>query len=148
MFQPPTAVRAAWEKPPDSRCGTRAELFDALRSLERQEHADARVLLVADVDGFRAFNTRHGYEAGDAALRSLERAAVGVSPAFRVGSDAIALLLDGDPPELIEKVGLALDRLTVRRPEPLHCSFGVAMIPLEASGSEALSRSSPRYVTK
>jgi diguanylate cyclase (GGDEF)-like protein len=139
MFQPPTAVRAAWEKPPDPRCGTRAELFDALRTLEREKHVTPRVLLVADVDGFRAFNTRHGYEAGDAALRSLERAAVGVSPAFRVGSDAIALLLDGDPPELIEKVGLALDRLTVRRPEPLHCSFGVAMIPLEASGWEALA---------
>src|SRR4029079_9069304 len=119
MFQPPTAVRAAWEKPPDPRCGTRDELFDALRSLEREKHAPVRVLLVADVDGFRAFNTRHGYEAGDAALRSLERAAVRVSPGFRVRSRARPLLLGGDPPELIEKVGLALDRLTVRRPEPL-----------------------------
>ena len=53
MFQPPTAVRAAWEKPPDPRCGTRAELFDALRALEREKHVTPRVLLVADVDGFR-----------------------------------------------------------------------------------------------
>src|SRR4029077_9821593 len=132
MFQPPTAVRAAWEQPPDPRCGTRAELFDVLHSLEREEHATARVLLVADVDGFRAFNTRHGYEVGDAVLRSLERAATGVSHAFRVGSDAFALLLEGAAPVLIEKVGRALDRLTVGHPETLHCSFGVTMIPLEA----------------
>jgi diguanylate cyclase (GGDEF)-like protein len=144
MFQPPTAVRAAWEKPPDSRCGTRAELFDALRSLERHAHADARVLLVADVDGFRAFNTRHGYEAGDAILRSLEHAATGVSRAFRVGSDAFALLLEGDAPVLIEKVGRALDRLTVGHPEPLHCSFGVAMITLEAAGPAALALAEAR----
>ncbi len=144
MFQPPTAVRAAWEKPLDSRCGTRAELFDALRSLEQHGHAEPRVLLVADVDGFRAFNTRHGYEAGDAILQSLERAATGVPRAFRVGSDAFALLLEGDAPVLIEKVGRALDRLTVGHPEPLHCSFGVAMIPLEASGPAALALTEER----
>ena len=144
MFQPPTAVRAAWEKPPDPRCGTRAELFDALRSLEREKHAPVRVLLVADVDGFRAFNTRHGYEAGDAILRSLERAAAGFSRAFRLGSDAFALLLEGGAPELIEKVGHALDRLTVGHPEPLHCSFGAAMIPLEASGPAALALAEER----
>src|SRR4029078_10595190 len=98
MFQPPTAVRAAWEKPPDPRCGTRAELFDALRSLAREKHAPVRVLLVADVDGFRSFNTRHGYEAGDAILRSLERAAAGFSRAFRLGARALALPLRGGSP--------------------------------------------------
>ncbi len=144
MFQPPAAVRAAWEKPPDPRCGTRAELFDALRSLEREERVRARVLLVADVDGFRAFNTQHGYEAGDAILRSLERAAAGFSRAFRVGSDAFALLLEGDAPELIEQVGRALDRLTVGHPEPLHCSFGAALIPLEACGAAALALAEER----
>jgi diguanylate cyclase (GGDEF)-like protein len=144
MFQPPTAVRAAWEKPPDPRCGTRADLFDTLRSLEREEHAPARVLLVADVDGFRAFNTRHGYDAGDAALRSLARAAAGVSPSFRVGADAFALLLEGDAAERIEKVGHALERLTVRHPEQLHCSFGVTTMPLEASGPAALALAEER----
>src|SRR5215467_11989604 len=107
MFQPPTAVRAAWEKPPDPRCGTRADLFDALQALAQDENAAPRVLLVADVDGFRAFNARHGYEAGDVALRSLGRAAVGIAPAFRVGSDAFALLLEGDAAPLTEKVGQA-----------------------------------------
>lgn len=144
MFQPPTAVRAAWEKPPDPRYGTRAELFDALRALEREDTVAARVLLVADVDGFRAFNARHGYDAGDAALRSLACAAAGVSHAFRVGSDAFALLLEGDAAELTEKVGRALDRLTVRQPEPLHCSFGATMVPLEASGAAALALAEER----
>src|SRR4029079_12811085 len=108
MFQPPTAVRAAWEKPPDPRCGTRDELFDALRSLEREQHAPVRVLLVADVDGFRSFTPRHGYDVGDAIRSALERAAAVCSRAFRVGSDAFALLLEGGAPELIEKVGRAL----------------------------------------
>ena len=144
MFQPPTAVRAAWEKPADPRCGTRAELFDALHSLGQEEPSAARVLLVADIDGFRAFNTRHGYEVGDVVLRSLERAATGVSRTFRVGSDAFALLLEGAAPVLIEKVGRALDRLTLGHPETLHCSFGVAMIPLDAGGPAARARALER----
>jgi diguanylate cyclase (GGDEF)-like protein len=144
MFQPPTAVRAAWQKPPDPRCGTRGQLFDALRRLERQADTSARVLLVADVDAFRAFNTRHGYEAGDAVLRALERAAACCSRAYRIGSDSFALLLEGGAPELIEKVGGALERLSVRHPEPLHCSFGVALIPVEATGPAALALAEER----
>ena len=144
MFQPPTAVRAAWEKPPDPRCGTRADLFDALQALAQDENAAPRVLLVADVDGFRAFNARHGYEAGDVALRSLGRAAVGIAPAFRVGSDAFALLLEGDAAPLTEKVGQALDLLMIRYPERLHCSFGVTMIPVETSGAAALALAEER----
>jgi diguanylate cyclase (GGDEF)-like protein len=145
MFQPPTAVRAAWEKPPDPRCGTRAELFDVLASLEREGRPGTRLLLVADVHGFRAFNARHGYEAGDAVLRTLDEAVAGVSQAFRVGSDSFALVLDGDVPELVGKVGLALDRLTVVHPEPLNCSFGVAIVPLEASGPAALALAEERH---
>ena len=68
----------------------------------------------------------------------------GVTRAFRVGSDAFALLLEGDAPALIEKVGRALDRLTVGRPETLNCSFGVTMIPLEASGPAALALAEER----
>jgi diguanylate cyclase (GGDEF)-like protein len=144
MFQPPTAVRAAWEKPPGPPCGTRADLFAALRTLEREPDAAASMLLVADVDGFRAFNMRHGYETGDAVLQSLAGAAAGVSRAFRLGSDAFALLIEGDAAELTERVGRALDRLAVRHPEPLRCSFGMAMVPLEARGAAALALAEER----
>ena len=68
----------------------------------------------------------------------------GSTRAFRVGSDAFALLLEGDAPVLIEKVGRALDRLTVGHPETLNCSFGVTMIPLEASGPAALALAEER----
>jgi diguanylate cyclase (GGDEF)-like protein len=143
MFQPPSAVRAAWDRPLDPACRSRAELFDVLSSSE-QEPAAARLLLVADVDGFRAYNARHGYEAGDGILRALERGAAGVAPTYRVGADALVLLFAGDPPALVRQVGRALDRLTVEHPEPLHCSFGVSVVPAEASGFAAFALAEER----
>jgi diguanylate cyclase (GGDEF)-like protein len=143
MFQPPSAVRAAWDRPLDPTCRSRAELFDVLGSAD-QDPTASRLLLVADVDGFRAYNARHGYEAGDAILRALERGAASVAPTFRVGADALVLLLAGDAPALVRQVGRALDRLTVEHPEPLHCSFGVAAVPAEASGFAAFALAEER----
>ena len=128
---------STWTPPATARRGTRRDLFATLSGLRKG--AAPRLLLAADVDGFRAFNARHGYDAGDRLLDALERRAGEVSPAYRLGGDSFALLLDGDAPRLVRQVGLALDRLTVDRPDPLDCSFGIAMVPTEASGCEALA---------
>jgi diguanylate cyclase (GGDEF)-like protein len=144
MWQAPTAVRAAWNRPPDSRSGTRADLFAELDSIEQDRRADRRLLLVADVDGFRAYNARHGYDNGDTILNTLEQRAGGISRPFRLGADSFALLLKGDAPALVAQVGRAVDRLTLEHPEPLQCSFGVATVPTEARGCAALALAEER----
>lgn len=126
------------------RCGTRAEFFAALEGIEQEPGGAPRLLLVADVDGFRAFNSRHGYDAGDAILHALEDRATSVAPSFRVGGDAFALLLEGGAPELVRLVGRAVDRLTLTEPEELQCSFGIALVPVEASGCAALALAEER----
>ena len=119
-------------------CHTRAE---ALHDLAAAEAADARpsLFLLADVDGFRKFNTRFGYAAGDALLRDLGRALSSAGRAYHLGGDAFAVLLDGSPRELAGKLASVLDALTVRRPEPVQCSFGVALLPLGDDGDGALA---------
>ena len=140
MWDVPTVVRAVWSRPPDTRSGTRAELLEELGAATK----DPRLLLVADVDGFRAYNARHGYDAGNAILAALELRAGGVSRPFRLGGDAYALLLAGEGPTLVREVGRALDRLTLEHPEPLQCSFGAAVIPTEATGCAALALAEER----
>jgi diguanylate cyclase (GGDEF)-like protein len=144
MWQAPTAVRAARNQPPGSRCGTRADLFAELASIQQDQRADQRLLLVADLDGFRAYNARHGYDEGDAILSTLELRASAVSRPFRLGADSFALLLRGDAPALVRQVGRALDRLTLEHPETLYCSFGVAVVPTEARGCAALALAEER----
>jgi diguanylate cyclase (GGDEF)-like protein len=140
MWEAPTAVRAAWSSPAASRSGTRAELLDELGKAAKE----SRLLLVADVDGFRAYNARHGYDAGNAILAALELRAGGVSRPFRLGGDAFALLLGGEGPALVREVGRALDRLTLEHPEPLQCAFGAAVVPTEAMGCAALALAEER----
>ena len=139
MWQAATAVRAAWNRPPDPRAAHRSELYDELDLIARDRSPQPRLLLVADVDDFRSYNAQHGYDRGDAMLDVLERRAGSVSRTFRLGADGFALLLKGDAPALVRQVGSALDRLTLEHPEPLQCSFGVALVPTEASGSAALA---------
>ncbi|HEY7604562.1 MAG TPA: diguanylate cyclase [Gaiellaceae bacterium] len=115
-----------------------------LQAVRQAQDPASRLLLVADVDDFRAYNARHGYDAGDAVLRGLEHGAGTVAPTFRLGGDAFALVFDGDPPALVGQVGRAIDRLTAERPEPLHCSFGVAILPVEATGAAALALAEER----
>jgi diguanylate cyclase (GGDEF)-like protein len=144
MWQAPAAVRAAWTRPLDQGSGTRANLFEELAAVERDRPAEPRLLLVADVDGFRAYNAQHGFDDGDAALDALERRAAGVSRPFRLGGDAFAFLFSGDVPTLARQVGRVLECLTLEDPEPLRCSFGVALVPTEATGCAALALAEER----
>jgi diguanylate cyclase (GGDEF)-like protein len=144
MWQAATAVRAAWSRPPGSLAGNRAELYDELAAVARDRSQQPRLLLVADVDNFRTYNAQHGYESGDAMLDVLERRAGSVSRTFRLGADGFALLLTGDAPTLVRQLARVLDRLTIEHPEPLQCSFGVAVVPTEASGSDALALAEER----
>ena len=104
---------------------------EATRSARYQQPL---ALLLADVDGLKAINDRHGHRAGDLALqavgRSLRRGARQTDLAVRIGGDEFALLLHGAGPlqarEIVSRIVAAvaanIDPL-VRR---LSASFGVA----------------------
>ncbi|HZQ63923.1 MAG TPA: diguanylate cyclase [Gaiellaceae bacterium] len=126
-------------------CAGRPELFAALAfPAEPADREARRLLLVADVDGFRGFNARHGYAAGDEVLRQLGARVAELAPTFRAGGDVFAVLLEGTPLELTRGLADVLDALAVEHPEPLHCSLGCALLQPEAHGAAAFALAEQR----
>ncbi len=123
---------------------TRLDLFDVLANAECSEPALPQLLLVGDVDGFRSFNMRHGYAAGDETLRQLGARVAEVAPTFRLGSDSFAVLLGGDALQLTRDLARVFPALTIQHPEVLQCSFGSASLPREARGSAAIALAEER----
>lgn len=121
-----------------SPCRTRADLLARL-SGSSADPSTSLLLLVADVDGFREYNARHGYEAGDALLRDLGDRLAGAGDAYYLGADSFALVLEDEPLGLARALPLAVDALTIREPETVYCSFGAVLAPLGDSGSAALA---------
>ena len=92
-------------------------------------------VLLADLEGFKAINDRHGHLEGDRCLREVAsalRAAVRTpDSSFRWGGDEFALLLTGTDTDGARAVGERLRRTvadTVKLPggEPLGLGWGVA----------------------
>jgi len=125
-------------------CAARAGLHARLEAAARSRAAQHTLLLVADIDGFRAYNARHGYAAGDVALDCVGRALAGCSQAYHLGSDTFAGLLNGTPLRLAQRLAPVVSALTVGAGDPLLCSFGAVLVPLEGSGGEALALAEER----
>jgi two-component system, cell cycle response regulator len=120
-----------------------------LRQLERvlaiATAHEPHALVLFDLDGFKHFNDSYGHLAGDELLSELADrlvAAVGsAGVAYRLGGDEFCVLLRGDPrslderlPQLEAALGGEYGGLRIR------CSYGVALLPQEASDpSDALS---------
>jgi diguanylate cyclase (GGDEF)-like protein/putative nucleotidyltransferase with HDIG domain len=130
---------------PASACYTRADLHQALDAVvERADVGSPIVLLVADVDGFRRYNARHGYAAGDALLDAVGERLAAAGRAYHLGADSFAVLLEDAPLALAQNLAQTVEALTVRQPELLQCSFGVAVLPGEADGCDALALAEER----
>ncbi len=128
-----------------TRCCSRADLFAALARAERRERpAGHRLLLLADVDDFRGYNARHGYASGDRVLARLDERLSSVAPAYRVGPDAFAALLHGSALDLARRLAQVLAALTIEEPEPLQCSLGAVLLPVEADGVAAFALAEER----
>ena len=113
--------RRAWE----------SALPRALRRAEQLGHPLSVVLL--DLDRFKAFNDRHGHQAGDAALRELGVRWHGqirdIDVLARIGGEEFGLLLPGcDAAAALDVV----ERLRADMPEGLTASAGIVAwaIPL------------------
>jgi diguanylate cyclase (GGDEF)-like protein len=142
----------------------RQALFDALTGLANRRHAEevlaaevARAerfggpvaLVLADLDGFKDVNDRHGHPTGDVALREfaevLRETVRDVDLVARWGGEEFLLVLPGTDGEgavqLSERVRQTLrDRVLVGpdgSPIVLTSSFGVASYP-EASSPDGL----------
>jgi diguanylate cyclase (GGDEF)-like protein len=119
--------------------GNRRQLTADLRATleDRAESAGASLLLLFDLDGFKAYNDTFGHLAGDELLarlgERLRRAVNGVGRAYRLGGDEFCAHLSlsgGDPAELISSVAAALSETG---PEfTIRASLGVVVLPEEA----------------
>jgi diguanylate cyclase (GGDEF)-like protein len=105
-------------------------------------------LVLADLDGFKTLNDRHGHAAGDEALMEfatvLSSALRKPDEAFRIGGDEFALLLAEADEEDARKVVLRAQRLLAAVDDQqfvgITASFGCASCPEHASDAQALFR--------
>lgn len=103
-----------------------------------------------DLDHFKAFNDRHGHEAGDALLRavgaSLQESTRSEDVACRFGGEEFTLILPGADvdaarrraEEIRERVRTLAVRHQGRRLEPVTLSIGLAVQPQHGATPEAL----------
>jgi diguanylate cyclase (GGDEF)-like protein len=116
-----------------NRRGFHNALETALANAER--HDDAGVLLMCDLDQFKAVNDTYGHIAGDAVLASVARTIRQNSrrgdQAARIGGDEFAILLPNTPPQraahLVAKLEALLNHLVVAWQDhqiPVSASIG------------------------
>lgn len=109
-------------------------------------------LLMLDLDGFKAYNDRHGHPAGDILLRqvaqALEGAARDADFVFRYGGDEFTVLVAQADEEratmVAERVRVAIAAVGRQYGQlegpGITCSIGVAVHPLHGGDSDALLR--------
>ena len=115
---------------------------------------DPTLLLVFDLDGFKAYNDAYGHPAGDSLLirlgERLQAAVSGRGDAYRMGGDEFCVLatLLADGPDALAAAGIAALTEGGEGFE-ITASHGSAAIPLEATtASEALGTADQRMYAR
>jgi diguanylate cyclase (GGDEF)-like protein len=132
---------------------------DALTTLRNRGAFDARLkvlvtrrslhpfaLIMVDLDGFKAYNDRHGHLAGDSVLQSVGQAICSAvrdrDLAFRYGGDEFAILIpntDHDVAMMVaERIGRAIAEVRPAQDGRLTASAGVACYPPDAANGAGL----------
>ena len=100
-----------------NRAKLELELTAQLRTARRQDRPG--MILLADLDGFKAINDTHGHSAGDKVLRAVAdtlRAEVRADDVVaRIGGDEFVVVLPDTPPEVGEAVARAMSEAIGRR---------------------------------
>jgi len=132
----------------------RRALVSRLEELFAEGNPAPHLLLLLDLDGFKAYNDSFGHSAGDAVLRRLGqrlRAAVGGrGHAYRLGGDEFCILVAGSSVDL-EWVRAAASASLRESGEgfAITCSGGHVLIPLEAeTPNQALQTADRRMYTE
>src|SRR3954463_15730135 len=131
--------------------GNRRAFDEALDAeLARSRRAGTPLsLIVADLNGFKAINARHGHVAGDECLRqaasALREAVRQPDHCFRWGGDEFTVLLTGADATVARALSIRLQKAvagTCRRPDgaPLTLTCGHAELDPDMSAAEAVQR--------
>ena len=122
--------------------GNRRKLMDDLHG--RLESGDAAVLMLLDLDGFKAYNDTFGHPAGDALLariaQKLTLAVASSGEVYRIGGDEFCVLASVGVPE---REAFAADAASALEEKGegfrITAAYGVVALPEEAASvSEAL----------
>ncbi|MFL5864329.1 MAG: HD domain-containing phosphohydrolase [Solirubrobacteraceae bacterium] len=133
------AIREQAMTDPLTGLGNRRRLDDDLRAAFAKDvnTAGASLLLLFDLDGFKAYNDTFGHMAGDELLarlgQRLRHAVDSAGDAYRLGGDEFCVhlnLADADPDELIASAAGALTE--TGREFTIRASLGVVLLPQEA----------------
>ena len=130
-------------------------------TLERElsaarRHATPLSVLVADLDGFKAVNDRHGHPAGDEALRQVAHVLVDTvrrpDACFRWGGDEFAVVLPRTSPEAAELVAnrvraAVADGVHVPGGHRLGISVGIADLRADQVPAELLAAADEALLT-
>jgi diguanylate cyclase (GGDEF)-like protein len=101
-------------------------------SLRARRYGHPFSVVIADLDGFKGINDRHGHGVGDVTLTSVTSALLSAVRSTdlvgRIGGDEFAVLLPetapGETRALVERMQTHTRRLII--PEPVTLSFGVS----------------------
>ena len=132
----------------------RRRLMEDLEARIEAEAGEPTLLLLFDLDGFKAYNDSYGHPAGDSLLvrlgERLEAAVFGRGDAYRMGGDEFCVLatLRADGPEALAAAGTAA--LTERGEGfEITASYGAAAIPFDAAtATEALGTADHRMYAR
>ena len=132
----------------------RRKLLSELDARLEVESPEPTLLLVFDLDGFKAYNDAYGHPAGDALLvrlgERLQAAVSGRGEAYRMGGDEFCVLtaLMADGSDALAAAGTAALTETGEGFD-ITASHGSALIPLEAvTAAEALGTADQRMYAR
>lgn len=136
--------------------GNRRRLLDDLEfALDAATPESPRILLLLDLDGFKAYNDAYGHPAGDALLvRLSRRLSLQLEPwgrAYRLGGDEFCALLtpENTTAQALASLAAAAVREAADDGHDIEGSVGWALLPAEAeSASDALRLADKRMYGK
>ncbi len=111
-------------------------------------------LLMLDLDDFKAYNDRHGHEAGNMLLARISAAVRSAcregDQVYRYGGDEFSIILprtrSRDARDVAERARIAIGRIADAqgRPSEVRCSVGVATFPDDAADRSGLLMAADR----